>query len=243
MFFHCQYNPSCSKEFRLHRFNLDPKSLSREEPMLLAGPVGALEGRWRPPRADRAPRGVVVVAHPHPVYGGTMQNKVVFHLARVLGHDMDLAALRFNVRGVGASEGHHDEGRGEVEDLLSAWSAAEKRAGTGLLVAAGFSFGAAMTLLAATARAQADARVPDALALAGVPLRLFSAHESIPDSLPLAVVHGERDQFTPPEEVGRWLENRSGPTAFHVVRGADHFFEGCLPEATGFLSDNLRKWL
>lgn len=172
-----------------------------------------------------------------------MLNKVVFHIARVLGHDLDLAALRFNFRGAGASEGHYDEGRGEVEDLLCAWSAAETRAGPGLLVAAGFSFGAGMTLAAAISRARAGARVPDALALAGVPLRHFPAHEPLPDSLPLAVVHGERDQFTPPEEVGRWLESRSGPTAFHVVRGADHFFEGCLPEATGFLSDNLKKWL
>ncbi len=83
--------------------------------------------------------------------------------------------LRFNFRGVGASEGDYDEGRGEVEDLLAAWSAAEKRAGPGLLVAAGFSFGAAMTLLAVAARARAGARLPDALALAGVPLRLFPA--------------------------------------------------------------------
>ncbi len=184
VFFHCQYNQPRSKEFRLHRFDLDPKSLSREEPMPMAGPAGVLEGLWRPHRADRASRGVVVVAHPHPLYGGTMQNKVVFHLARVLGHDLDLAALRFNFRGVGASEGHHDEGRGEVEDLLSAWSAAEERAGTGLLVAAGFSFGAAMTLLAATARAQAGARIPDALALAGVPLRLFPARGSRPRIAP-----------------------------------------------------------
>lgn len=243
MFFDCQYNPTRWKEFPLHRFELDPRSLSREEPMLLAGPAGALEGRWRPHRADRKPRGVVVVAHPHPLYGGTMLNKVVFHMARVLGHDLDLAALRFNFRGTGASEGTYDDGRGEVEDLLAAWSAAEKRAGPGLLVAAGFSFGAAMTLLAAVARAQAGARVPDALALVGVPQRLFPAQGPVPESLPLAVVHGEQDQFTPPEEVGRWLENRSGPTALHVVRGADHFLEGHLPEATRFLSNSLKEWL
>lgn len=243
MFLHCQYNPAESKEFRLRRFDLDPKSLSREEPVSLPGPVGALEGRWRPPRMDREPRGVVVVAHPHPLYGGTMLNKVVFHLARALGHDLDLAGLRFNFRGVGASEGRHDEGRGEVEDLMAAWAAAERRAGPGLLVAAGFSFGAAMTLLAAAERAREGGRVPDALALAGIPMRLFPAWDSLLDPIPLAAVHGERDQFTPPEAVGRWLETRTGPTAFHVVRGADHFLEGRLPEAIRFLSDRLKDWL
>jgi len=211
--------------------------------MLWAGPAGVLEGRWRPARVDRAPRGVVVVAHPHPLFGGTMLNKVVYHVARVLGHDLDLASLRFNFRGVGASAGRYDEGKGEIEDLLSAWTEAERRAGSGLLVAAGFSFGAAMTVLAAERRAQAGARVPDALALVGVPMRLFPPPEHFPTTLPLAAVHGEEDQFTPAEAVGRWLETWPGPAALRVVRGADHFLEGHLPEAARFLSDRLKEWL
>ncbi len=184
-----------------------------------------------------------MVAHPHPLYGGTMLNKVVFHLARSLGHDLDLAALRFNFRGVGASAGEHGEGQGEAEDLLAAWAEAERRAGAGLLVAAGFSFGAAMSLRAAEARAGRGERLPDALALAGVPLRLFPPPDSPADRIPLAAVHGERDAFTPPEAVGQWIESRRGPGAFRVLRGADHFLEGQLPEAVSFLSDRLSEWL
>lgn len=237
------------KERDLHRFDLDPRSLSREEPIPLAGPAGALEALWRPPRPGRAPRGSVVMAHPHPLFGGTMQNKVVFHVARTLNHDLDLASLRFNFRGVGASAGAHDEGRGEVLDLLAAWAEAarraeaERRAGPGLRVAAGFSFGAATTLLAAEARGEAGESPPDALALVGIPARLIVPPDRVPPGIPLAVVHGESDQFTPPETVGRWLESWPGPSAFHVVRGADHFLEGHLPEAVRFLSDRLREWL
>jgi alpha/beta superfamily hydrolase len=231
------------KEPPLPRFPLDPRSLAREEPVFLPGPAGRLEGRWRPAPAGRPCRGAVVVAHPHPLFGGTLQNKVVYHLSRSLGHDLDLCALRFNFRGVGASEGAYDEGRGEAEDVLAAWAEAERRAGAGLLLAAGFSFGAGMVLRAARSRERAGARLPVALALAGVPMRLFPPPERLPEGIPLAVVHGERDQYTPPEAVGRWLESWPGPSAFRLVRGADHFFEGHLPEAVQFLSDRLKEWL
>jgi alpha/beta superfamily hydrolase len=225
----------------VHRFGFDPRTLSPEIPITFSGPEGALEGLWRPVRPGAETRGMAVVAHPHPAFGGSMMNKVVFHTARVLNHDLDLAALRFNFRGVGKSAGRYDEGRGEVDDVLAAWSEARRRAPEELpLVAAGFSFGSGMTLAAV---ARPGAPVPAALVLIGLPIRLFTPPTHIPSSLPLVAVHGEEDQFTPPEAVGAYLEGWPGPHAFHVVGGADHFLEDHLPEATAFVSRSLREWL
>jgi alpha/beta superfamily hydrolase len=226
----------------VNRYPVDPTIMKPEQAFALAGPGGTLEARWRPARGDAKTAGVVVVAHPHPAQGGTMLNKVVFHTARVLNHDLDFASLRFNFRGVGASAGQYDEGRGEVDDLLAAWAEAERRVPGGSVVAAGFSFGAAMTLRATARRAEDKAPLPAALALIGLPTLSFRP-PAVLASVPVAAVHGEHDQFTPPEEVGRYLEQWPGPTAFHMVRGADHFLGDGLPEALGFLSRSLKGWL
>src|SRR5690349_18327595 len=103
----------------------------------LAGPAGAIEVLRDEPAAGQAVRGTAVIAHPHPLFGGTMDNKVVQTLARAFVQS-GWAALRFNFRGVGASEGAHDEGRGETDDLLAL---VEAQASQGPLALAGFSFG------------------------------------------------------------------------------------------------------
>jgi pimeloyl-ACP methyl ester carboxylesterase len=100
-----------------------------------------------------------------------------------------------------------------------------------------------MTLRAAARRAEAGSPLPAALVLIGLPVRLFSPPDRFPASIPVAAVHGELDQYTPPEAVGEYLEGWPGPHALHVVRGADHFLEGHLPEATEFLSRSLKEWL
>ncbi len=223
-------------------FDLDPRTLAREESLTLTGPAGVLEAKWRPPRDGTAPRGVVVVAHPHPAFGGTMMNKVVFHTARVLNHDLSVASLRFNFRGVGASEGSYDEGRGEVDDLMAAWRFASQRLPGAPLLATGFSFGAGMTLLA-SARADGTVPVPLALGLLGVPLRIIEPPDPFPVSIPVAAVHGENDQYTPPDKAADYFRAWPGSSAFHVVPGTDHFFEGKLPEATRFLSRHLGRIL
>lgn len=225
----------------MQRFSLDPKTLSREEPVNFAGPAGNLEGLWRPVKPGAALRGAVVVAHPHPAYGGTMLNKVVFHIARVLNHDHDLASLRFNFRGVGQSEGSYDEGRGECEDVAAAWREASRHTGGLPLIAAGFSFGAAMTVFAAANAVEAHR--PAGLALAGLPMRLFGFPDPFPHALPVAAAHGEQDQFTPPPPVAEYLDRWPAPHAFHVEPGADHFFEGQLPAVTAFLSARVGEWL
>jgi alpha/beta superfamily hydrolase len=225
------------------RFGLDPLRLAREEPAVFKGPSGGLEGLWRPVPAGQVARGSLVVAHPHPAFGGTLLNKVVFHTARVLNHELDLAALRFNFRGVGRSDGVHEQGATEEADVRAAWAEARRRLPDRPLVAAGFSFGAAMTLRAAAAAAGAGHPLPAALVLLGTPGSRFPPPDPFPAPIPAVAVHGERDAFTPPEAVGAYLERWPGPVAFHVEPGADHFLEGRLPEALAFVVRTLDGWL
>jgi alpha/beta superfamily hydrolase len=227
----------------MSRFEIDPTHLAPETPVRFPGPVGDLEGLWRPVRPDRKLRGVLVVAHPLPTQGGTMMNKVVFHTTRVLHHDLDLASLRFNFRGTGASAGVYDRGRGEPDDVRAAWREARRRIQAGALVAAGFSFGAAMTLHAVLRAAADEESLPDALAVLGLPVDRFPLPSPFPVPVPIAAVHGEQDIFTPPEGVGKFLESWPGPNAFRVEPGADHFLEGSLVSAIRFLSRTLSTWL
>src|SRR5512135_1291263 len=133
---------------------------ARLERAEIPGPSGPLEALLRHPAA---PAGTAVVAHPHPLLGGTMHTKVVHQAARLLSDRFGLTTLRFNFRGVGASSGVHDEGRGETDDLLAAARFVRGRHPSGPLVAGGFSFGSLCALRAArTLR-------PDVLLLAGVP--------------------------------------------------------------------------
>src|SRR5689334_16937104 len=131
----------------------------------LAGPAGRLEALWKDPEAAR--RGSAVVAHAHPLHGGTMHFKVVFRIARELAR-AGFGVLRFNFRGVGASEGRHDGGPGEREDFRTALDEAERRAGLPQ-IAAGFSFGSTVALDVGAS----DSRV-SSLVLAGLPLDRYS---------------------------------------------------------------------
>ena len=220
-------------------FGIDPTSLAREEPVRFDGPTGSLEGLYRPAKPGTPQQGITVVAHPHPQFGGTMLNKVVFHTARMLNANLNLATLRFNFRGIGASRGTYDEGRGEKEDVLAAWDYAEGLAPGLPLVGAGFSFGAGMTIHAAAETPKAVA-----LALVGIPMRLFPLPRPFPRSIPLAAVHGAQDEFTPPEKVEHYLQTTwPGPHDFKVIPEADHFLTGVIPEGTKFLVDAVREYL
>src|SRR5712692_2616566 len=131
---------------------ISPIAMSgRLKAITFSGPAGVLEGVWKEPSGP--PVGSAVFAHPHPLHGGMLHNKVVFRAARALAAS-GRGTLRFNFRGVGASEGRHDLGRGEVEDFRAALSEGERRGGLPI-VAGGFSFGAAVALRAIAG----DARV------------------------------------------------------------------------------------
>jgi uncharacterized protein len=173
---------------------------------LLAGPAGKIECAIDDP--EGTPRGVAIVAHPHPLFGGTLDNKVAQTLARAFV-ELGYTAWRPNFRGVGASEGAHDEGRGEVEDL----AAVVEHAGSKQPVLAGFSFGAAVQ----TRLAQ---RIPpERMVLVGVAVRHL---EALPVPANTILIHGEEDTTVPLADVLAWAKPQDLPVV--VVPGADHFF-------------------
>ncbi len=184
------------------------------------GPAGPLEGLWKEAAPDVPHRGAAVFAHPHPLHGGTLHNKVVYRAAQALSRS-GFDTLRFNFRGVGLSAGRYDEGRGEQDDFRAALDEAERTAGVPL-AAGGFSFGSAVGLKAAAQ----DPRLATFIAL-GLPLATDSGREvpQPPLSVPSLFVVGENDTYGPPEALARFL---AGSHRMVVIPGADHFFEGRL---------------
>ena len=180
------------------------------ERIFIDGGAGRIETVIERPAG--APRGAALVAHPHPLYGGTLDNKVVQTLARTFV-ELGYAALRPNFRGVGASEGVHDEGRGETEDLLRVAAHTKEVLGDLPLVLAGFSFGAAVqTQVAQRTR-------PLRVVLVGTAVGRFPS-ETVPgDSI---VIHGERDETVTLAKVLDWARPQELPVV--VIPGADHFF-------------------
>jgi uncharacterized protein len=177
---------------------------------LIAGPAGKIECAVDEPDAAHGgvARGVALIAHPHPLHGGTLDNKVVQTLARAFV-ELGYTAWRPNFRGVGGSEGAHDEGRGEVEDLAAVleFSRSEKP------VLAGFSFGAAVqTKLAQIVK-------PERMALVGVAVKHL---EAMPVPADTILIHGEEDTTVPLADVLAWARPQDLPVV--VVPGADHFF-------------------
>jgi alpha/beta superfamily hydrolase len=206
---------------------------SQTEKIRLQGAAGVIEvQRDQPSEADGA-RGIAVIAHPHPLFGGTMDNKVVQTLARAFVA-CGWTAVRFNFRGVGASEGVHDEGRGEREDMLNV---VEQLAREGPLAIAGFSFGAFVA--SCTAEKLWASRDIRQLVLVGTAASRFAvatlpadAHERT------LVVHGEADDTVPLSAVMDWARPQSLPVT--VVPGGGHFFHGQLPLLKSLVVRHLR---
>ncbi|MEZ5615407.1 MAG: alpha/beta fold hydrolase [Rhodocyclaceae bacterium] len=195
--------------------------MSRHERVLLDGPAGAIEVFVE---AQDAPAGIALIAHPHPLFGGTADNKVVTTLARVF-RDLGCATLRPNFRGVGASEGAHDHGLAETDDLAAVHAYARGRFGTDRpFYLGGFSFGA--YVVTRLAKRLADAGDPARrLVLIGTAAghvegaRSYVTEAVAPDTI---VIHGDRDETVPLANVLAWAEPLE--LAVSVVPGADHFF-------------------
>lgn len=189
------------------------------------------------PTDVRPPQAVGVVCHPHPLYGGTMQNKVVHTLARSM-QELGVPTLRFNFRGVGRSEGGYDGGRGEIDDTLAAVAWARERWQCQTLWLAGFSFGAAMAL-----RASASAQPAQLVTVAPPVQRLDLAPVPRPAGRWL-IVQGDDDELVDFEEVRGWVDSYVPRPEMLVLQGAEHFFHGRLSElragVTVFLEGTIR---
>jgi len=185
------------------------------EAVSIAGPAGRLEGLVDLP--DGAPLCIAVVCHPHPLHGGTMQNKVAYTLARAL-RDQGAAVLRFNFRGVGASEGEHAGAFGETDDALAAIDWLRARHPGLPLVLAGFSFGAGVAMRAA-ARAQPAWLVTIAPAVDRVPLEGFQS-----PGCPWLLVIGDADEVVAPAAVERFAATALGEPVLRQLPGVGHFF-------------------
>lgn len=206
---------------------------SRTEKLQLKGAAGAIEV-LRDPAADGAPaQGVAVISHPHPLFGGTMDNKVVQTLARAFVA-CGWTAVRFNFRGVGASEGVHDEGRGEREDMLELVG---QVAPDGPLAIAGFSFGAFVA--SRVIEKLWTSRDIRSVVLVGTAASRFSVATLPPDSHERTlIVHGEQDDTVPLAAVMDWARPQSLPVT--VVPGGGHFFHGQLPLLKNLVARHLR---
>jgi alpha/beta superfamily hydrolase len=191
----------------------------RTERLELPGPAGRIHALRDQPA--EAAKGVVVIAHPHPLFGGTMDNKVVQTLARAFVQ-CGWTAVRFNFRGVGGSEGAYDEGRGEAEDLLAV---VEATAPSGRLSLAGFSFGAFVT--ASAAARLGGHRDIERLVLVGTAASRFAVPPLAAELHQRAlVIHGEQDDTVPLAAVLDWARPQLLPVT--VVPGVEHFFHGQL---------------
>jgi alpha/beta superfamily hydrolase len=198
----------------------------------IAGPAGRLEAILMAPEA--APRAAGVICHADPKQGGVMHFKVVFRAARALQHN-GVAALRFNFRGVGRSEGAHDSGRGEQDDVRAALGELERRYPALPLVLGGFSFGSVMALQVGVA----DPRVRALFAM-GFPL-VRVGDPSFLDGCrkPRLFVQGERDAFGDAAQLRALVERLPEPRTLEVVPGADHFFTGSLDR----LQEIVARWI
>ncbi len=213
----------------------------------IPAPHGILEGLLRLPDgmpasaasatdAAALPTMAALVCHPHPQFGGTMHNKVVFRLAAALV-EHGIPALRFNFRGVGRSTGEFDEGQGEADDIRAALDALDARYPGLPLLLAGFSFGSWVGMPVGCA----DPRITHLIGV-GVPVSLLGADDLAGCDKPKLIVQGEHDQYGPRAALEAWFARLPEPKRLTIVPGADHFFTQQQSELAAALDAGLRAW-
>jgi alpha/beta superfamily hydrolase len=209
------------------------KKTHQSRNLFLDGPAGRLEAiLWTPASGERI-RMAALVCHPHPLYGGTMHNKVVYQAAKTLDA-LGLPVLRFNFRGAGLSAGRHDDGRGELDDVRAALDFLAREFAQAPLLVVGFSFGCWMGLTAGCA----DARVTELIAL-GTPVNHTDFSFLRKCAKPKLFVHGANDEHGDVAKLEALVGSLPGENQLVVVAGAEHFFAGKLGEVDGAI----RKWV
>lgn len=202
-------------------------------PLLIDGPAGQLELQLNYSDGCPEPKPLVIICHPHPLYGGSLTNKVVHMIGRAV-NDLGLATVRFNFRGVGKSEGRFDDGRGETEDLeaVARW-VREQHPGLPVWLA-GFSFGAYIAL-------KGHKRIEaDKLLLVAPPVTLYDLSDVPSVDIPWWVIQGGQDEVIDPQAVDRWVKQHPTPPIYKWFEPGSHFFHGQL----NYLRDFVKQaWL
>jgi hypothetical protein len=186
------------------------------------GPAGLVEALIEVPAGFNGRR-AAVLCHPHPLFGGTMRNKVIHMTARAL-QESGMATLRFNFRGVERSEGVFDEGRGETDDAMAACDYAQRLWPQATLSLAGFSFGAYVAYQVAARRSI------DRLVMIAPPVQRFDFAVSPPPSVPWTVIQGDQDELVDHQQVLLWAQELRPAPIVRLIHGAEHFFHGRLQE-------------
>jgi len=203
--------------------------------IFLDGPAGRLEALLN--AGDPEAAYAALVCHPHPLFGGTLHNKVVFHAMKALNH-FGFPVLRFNFRGTGLSQGEHDHGNGEADDVQAALDWLEHEFHLPLIFA-GFSFGAAVGLRSACPDSRVKALIGLGLPVSPIDDRSYDFGFLSTCAKPKLFVSGDRDQFASPAELKKVIESAAKPKELVLISGADHFFEGRLRE----MRDAIEKWV
>ena len=209
--------------------------MTRAEVLSLAGAAGPIETKLEvADEAIAAPAVFGVACHPHPLFGGTMDNKVTHVLARTM-IECGAPTFRFNFRGVGASAGKFDNGRGETDDLVTVVEEGRRRFPGAALWLGGFSFGAFVALKGA-------ARVsPSKLVAVAPPVARFELGEVVHPDCEWMLAQGDADDVVPPDAVLAWAAKQAHKPRLHVLAGAGHFFHGRLHELKPLIQDFLKS--
>jgi hypothetical protein len=203
--------------------------------LFVEGPSGRLEALLNAgaPGAQYA----AVVCHPHPLYGGTLHNKVVFHTTKAL-NGFGFPVLRFNFRGAGLSQGEHDHGEGEMDDVRAALDWMDREFHRPLIFA-GFSFGAVVGLRVACPDARVKAAIGLGLPVSPIDDRSYEFNFLGSCAKPKLFISGDRDQFGTPAQLKALVGSVPEPKKLVLIAGADHFFEGRLRE----LRETIEQWV
>jgi alpha/beta superfamily hydrolase len=218
----------------------DPQSIQQPEAFpdghtefVLRGPAGALECISDSPEPEQAKNATAVLCHPHPLHGGTMHNKVVTILERSM-RELGLRTVRFNFRGTGGSEGNHDEGYGETDDLFAVTEWVRRTRPDDELWLGGFSFGAYIAL-----RAAQNLSLGQLISVAP-PVEKYDFDSLQHPGCPWLVVQGDEDEIVSFDEVREWAKNMEPGLDLAIMDGAGHFFHRRLMDLRGLLKNGVR---
>lgn len=209
---------------------------SERSEFLLRGPAGMLDCATDVPEPDEERPGTIIICHPHPEHGGTMHNKVVTILERSM-REMGLRTVRFNFRGVGASEGAFDDGYGETDDLFAVAEWVRRTRPDDMLWLGGFSFGSYIT-----ARAALNLDIGFLISIAP-PVDRYAFDSLHHPECPWLVIQGDEDEVVSADAVSAWAGQLKPPPELLIMQNADHFFHRRIMDLRGLLKNGVRDHL